>query len=100
MILLMLAVLEGYRACLGSDRSGIAVPFWLTLAGWDPTEVSLREWIAQRLARDHPYLRSPDFGHAASAELLRAGRVVLFLDGLDEMPGHVRGKALTRIDED
>jgi hypothetical protein len=50
--------------------------------------------------RDHPALRAADYGSSAASELLRGGRVALFLDGLDEMPEDLRAHALKRIDED
>ena len=50
--------------------------------------------------RDYPALRAPDYGPDAAGELLRGGRVALFLDGLDEMPDGVREQALKRVDEE
>ena len=46
---------------------------------------------------DHPALRAPEYGPDAAGELLRGGRVALFLDGLDEMPQEARAHALKRI---
>ena len=50
--------------------------------------------------RDHPALRAADYGPDAAGELLRGGRVALFLDGLDEMPEGLRARALKRVDEE
>jgi hypothetical protein len=48
--------------------------------------------------RDHPYLRAPEYGPDAAGELLRTGRVALFLDGLDEMAPTAQRRALARVE--
>jgi hypothetical protein len=99
MILLLLAALD-HRASLTEDkRPGAPVPVWLTLGGWDPSAKSLHEWAAGVMNRDYPFLRAPDYGPGAADELLRSGRVALFLDGLDEMPQDVQAEALDRVDQ-
>jgi hypothetical protein len=99
MILLLLAALD-HRASLKDDeRPGAPVPVWLTLGGWDPSAKSLHEWAADVMNRDYPFLRAPVYGPDAAEELLRSGRVALFLDGLDEMPEDVQAEALDRVDQ-
>jgi hypothetical protein len=100
MILLVLAALHHRDTVPESRRGQVPVPVWLTLGGWDPTTTSLRAWAMATLVRDHPYLRSREYGPDAAGELLRGGKVALFLDGLDEMPPAVRSKALTRLDQE
>ncbi len=100
MILLLLAAI-GRRIPLADDqRARVPVPVWLTLGGWDPVTTSLQNWAVATMNRDHPALRAPDYGPDAAGELLRRGRVALFLDGLDEMPEGVRAQALKRLDEE
>src|SRR5207248_1013532 len=67
-----------------------------------PEAASLLEWVAATLTRDYPGLAATRYGGGTSmaAELLRTGRVALFLDGLDEMPPAVQGHALQVIDRD
>jgi hypothetical protein len=99
MILLLLAALD-HRASLTEDkRPGAPVPVWLSLGGWDPSAKSLDEWAAGIMNRDHPFLRAPDYGPDAAGELLRSGRIALFLDGLDEMPEDVQAEALHHVDQ-
>jgi hypothetical protein len=99
MILLLLAALQ-HRGVVSADaRDRIPVPVWLTLGGWDPTTKTLQAWATATMYRDHPYLRAADYGPNAAAELLRCGRVALFLDGLDELPPSLLGTALDRLDE-
>lgn len=77
------------------------VPVWLSLGGWNPKTTSLRDWAAATLTRDYPGLSAPAHGgQGAAAELIRTGRVALFLDGLDEMPPDLQGEALASIDRD
>ena len=100
MILLLLAGLD-MRASLGGEhRAKVPVPVWLTLGGWDPETTSLQRWAADTMNRDHPALRAADYGPDTAGELLRGGRVALFLDGLDEMPEGLRARALRRVDEE
>jgi hypothetical protein len=82
--------------------SGQPVPVWLTLGGWNPDTTPLRDWAAATLTRDYPGLAAREYGGGQSmaAELVRTGRVALFLDGLDEMPPARQGKALQVIDRD
>ncbi|WP_213012079.1 hypothetical protein [Paractinoplanes toevensis] len=95
MMLLLIDVL-GNRP-VGSEEP---VPVWLTLGSWDP-ETSLLDWAATVLTRDYPGLAATAFGGpGVVAALIRVGRVALFLDGLDEMPDTVRGRALAAIDRD
>ena len=75
------------------------MPVWLTLGGWNPTTTPLLKWAAAILTRDYPGLTAPEHGGpGAAAELLHAGRLALFLDGLDEMPPALQGAALEAID--
>ena len=100
MILLLLAAVS-YRASLpASQRERVPVPVWLTMGRWDPTATSLRAWAAETMKRDHPALRAAEYGPDCAEELLRAGRVALFLDGLDEMPEAVRAHAMRRINDE
>lgn len=100
MILLLLAALEHRHSVPETQRGEVPVPVWLTLGGWDPTTQTLHQWAAATMYRDHPYLRAPDYGPHAAGELLRTGRVALFLDGLDEMAPSAQGKALARLEQE
>jgi tetratricopeptide (TPR) repeat protein len=98
MILLLLAALEKRIGLPDHQRDRMPVPVWLTLGGWDPAARSLLDWVAATLNRDYPDLRAPEYGPDAAGELIRAGRIAMFLDGLDEMPEGLRTLALRRID--
>ena len=100
MVLLLLATLEHRRSVSEAQRGEVPVPVWLTLGGWNPTTQTLHQWAAATMYRDHPYLRAPDYGPDAAGELLRAGRVALFLDGLDEMAPAAQHQALARVEQE
>jgi WD40 repeat protein len=100
MILLLLAALDHREAVPEAQRGEVPIPVWLTLGGWDPMITSLREWALAVIVRDHPYLQASNHGPDAAAKLLQGGQLALFLDGLDEMPPGVRGKALERLDQE
>jgi hypothetical protein len=99
MILLLLAALEWRAARADAARAQVPVPVpvWLTLGGWNPAAEPLAEWVTGTLNRDYPALRAARYGDDAAGYLVRAGRVALFLDGLDEMPADLRAAALARL---
>jgi hypothetical protein len=100
MLLLLLAALDRRSALDADRRARVPIPVWLTLGGWDPATTPLRDLALGTMNRDYPALRAPDFGPDAVTELLLAGRVALFLDGLDEMPDGMRSAALKRVDDE
>jgi hypothetical protein len=100
MILLLLAALDHRRGLAGQQRANAPVPVWLTAGGWNPATTPVRAWARETMNRDHPYLRAREHGPDAADELLRAGRVALFLDGLDEMPASARDQLLKRLREE
>jgi hypothetical protein len=70
------------------------------MGGWNPQAVPVREWVPGVLYRDYPALRAAHYGGDAAWELLRYGRLTLFLDGLDEMPPDLRAAAIQRLNEE
>ncbi|MGF1429080.1 NACHT domain-containing protein [Kitasatospora sp. LaBMicrA B282] len=76
-------VLDRLRARATGER----VPVLLPLADWDPARQLLASWVAAQLAGDHPELaaRTPS-GSTLAEELFHSGRLLLVLDGLDELP--------------
>src|SRR5262249_34488919 len=80
-----------------NDQAQIPVPVLFTLHGWDPDRgASVTDWMAGKLAETYPMFRSRA-GRQTAAELLTAGRVAGFLDGLDEMPEPVRPRVLDAL---
>ncbi|MBT2453208.1 NACHT domain-containing protein [Streptomyces sp. ISL-43] len=67
---------------------GDAVPVILSLSSWRPDRESLSTWTAASLATT---------GIPRVQELLANGRVLLVLDGLDEIPPPLRTRAVSRM---
>jgi hypothetical protein len=88
---------------LARRADGRPVPVLAPVGSWNPAEQDLRDWLSARLAIDYQALAnppSPDTGEPTqAAALLAAGLIVPILDGLDEIPGEVRGPAISRIND-
>ncbi len=83
--------------------SGGPVPVLASMTSWDSAHQDLHSWLAARLVIDHPALAAaapPGSGEGNRVQaLLAAGLVLPVLDGLDEIPGPVRGLAITLIND-
>lgn len=97
-IRLLLAALEHRRSLTDGERSGVPVPVLINVRGWDPAGRPLLKWLALRVAEEHPMLRSAVHGRDIALRLLRATRLTVFLDGLDEMRPDLRTLALRALD--
>src|SRR5215472_4773002 len=87
---------------LAGRAQGGPVPVLVPLASWDPDDQELHDWLAARLAVDYPALapaRSRSAHEPPVSRLLEAGLITLVLDGLDEMPEEMRGRALAAISD-
>ncbi|MEV7086206.1 helix-turn-helix domain-containing protein [Streptomyces sp. NPDC093085] len=74
------------------------VPVVFSIGAWNPTAVTLREWLAERLTRDHPGTAARGPGGVSLAEgLVDSGHVLPVLDGFDEMADGLRRPALEAL---
>lgn len=70
----------------------------VSTASWNPADQHLPEWLAERLAIDHPGLEHENAsGQSLFQALLDHGLIIMVLDGLDEIPESLRSLALTGI---
>lgn len=71
------------------------VPVIFSLGSWNPSTTPLRDWLIDRLERDHPFLAGagPD-GSTWAAALVGADRVLAILDGFDEIADGLHEAAL------
>jgi hypothetical protein len=84
------------------DRNGRddPVPVLLTLSGWNPGREHLQTWLARRIGEDYPALTNvARYGAGAPVELVRSGRVLPVLDGLDEIPDPLLPQALDGLND-
>jgi len=88
---------------LARRTPGGPVPFLAPVASWDPSGQDLRGWLADRLVIDHPALVTPPPSDVPeptqAAALLASGLMLPVLDGLDEIPDHARGSAISQIND-
>ncbi|MGY5124294.1 NACHT domain-containing protein [Streptomyces nigrescens] len=74
------------------------VPVIFSLGSWDPTATSLRDWLIDRLERDHPFLaRRRRYKRTWATELIVMGHVLAILDGFDEMAEDLYQPALRHL---
>ncbi|GHF52317.1 hypothetical protein GCM10010218_37210 [Streptomyces mashuensis] len=75
-----------------------AVPVIFSIGSWDPTAITLRDWLIAQLRRDHPGLAAPGPGGTSlAAALVETGRVLPVLDGFDEIADGLRRPALEAL---
>ncbi|MCO5974784.1 NACHT domain-containing protein [Actinoallomurus soli] len=76
------------------------LPVVLPVASWDARKTGLWRWVAERLTTEHPELAaSTGAGTTLADEVARPERLLLVLDGFDEIPGPRRPAALTALNE-
>jgi len=83
-----------------STRSTSAdpVPVIFSLGSWDPTTVGLRDWLIDRLVRDHPDLDTGAPGRSTlAAALVDDDRILPVLDGFDEIATGLREAELAEL---
>ncbi|MFD8981234.1 helix-turn-helix domain-containing protein [Streptomyces sp. NPDC059564] len=74
------------------------VPVIFSLGSWDPTATELRDWLADRLLRDHPHLvQRVHNGPTLAAALVGADLILPVLDGFDEIAEGLRADALRAL---
>jgi hypothetical protein len=83
---------------LKTREPGGAVPVVISVGSCNPA-TPLRQWLAARLALDHPALaRRPDrSGPSLANTLIDAGRILPILDGFDEIPAGLQLEVLRTL---
>ena len=82
---------------------GDPVPVLVSAASWDPTAQGLHDWLMGKLSIDYPAFTAPISSVAGEESCLGAlfseHLIMVLLDGLDEIPDEVRGRATSRIND-
>jgi hypothetical protein len=73
------------------------VPVLFPLVSWDPSRLSLRDWMSQYLDENYHLDKAGPLGAAVHERLVRADRLLPILDGLDEIPAHLRPAGIAQI---
>jgi hypothetical protein len=94
-ILLLLDALRYRNQTPPDRRARVPVPVLFTLHGWDPATTAVNDWLTTKLT-ELPLLNGRHGRHYA-AKLLAAGRIAVFLDGLDEIPEVTRLTAVQAL---
>ena len=95
-ILLVLDALRHRAQVPAEDRPLIPVPVLVTVHGWDPGTERVGPWLAARLQQTYPLFEGKR-GLEDAVELVRAARVAVVLDGLDEISEDLRPAALRAL---
>jgi hypothetical protein len=83
---------------LGAQDARDPVPVIFSLGSWHPERVGLRDWMAEQLTRDHPFLGAAGpAGGTLAAALVDAQRVLPVLDGFDEIATGLHRPALNAL---
>ncbi|MFJ8695101.1 helix-turn-helix domain-containing protein [Streptomyces roseolilacinus] len=83
---------------LKSRTPGEPVPVIFSIGAWNPTAITLRDWLTEQLTRDHPGTAARGPGRVSlAAALVDSGRVLPVLDGFDEMADGLRRPALEAL---
>jgi hypothetical protein len=85
---------------LDARQPGEPVAVLLSMSHWDPHAESLDAWVARRLVEEYPALgNAAVYGARAAERLVREGRIIPILDGLDELTVTSHPAALAKVDE-
>ncbi|MEU0886175.1 hypothetical protein ABZ345_47030 [Lentzea sp. NPDC005914] len=96
-VLLLLDALRYRDQASIEDGRRIPVPVVFTLQNWNPATTSVQDWLCSKLSEIPLFAGRTGTAHAKA--LLRAGRIAVFLDGLDEIPEQTRPLALQALSE-
>jgi hypothetical protein len=74
------------------------VPVIFSLASWDPTSTSLRDWLTTRLIEEYPGLTASEKSPSSlAADLIRANKILPILDGFDEIAVELQPAAIQAL---
>ncbi|MEV6727977.1 trypsin-like peptidase domain-containing protein [Streptomyces sp. NPDC051364] len=83
---------------LGARTPDEPVPVIFSLGSWDPTTVSLRDWMCHQLVRDHGLAVPAAHGGNLAGALVDTGWILPVMDGFDEIAGGLQCAALKELD--
>ena len=75
------------------------VPVLLPISTWEPQRESVVDFATRRLTQDYPIIAGTVSGQEIARQLVEQARVLLVLDGLDELTTNSRAVVVRRLDE-
>jgi hypothetical protein len=97
-VLLVLAALNHREQVPEMDRPRVPVPVMFTLHGWNPNTQPFPDWLGAELQRTYA-LFSGRKAYATATKFVRAGKVGVILDGLDEIHAELQPVALQALSQ-
>jgi len=76
----------------------LTVPVVLRASSWNPFRHTFDDWAARQIEEDYPMMAKTTSGGPLVEILLRSGRIVPILDGLDELLRPMLAQALVDLD--
>jgi hypothetical protein len=73
------------------------VPVLFPLVSWDPSRLRLRDWMCLYLDENYHLDKGGPLGSSVHQHLVQADRLLPILDGLDEIPPHLRPAGISQI---
>ncbi|WP_194909572.1 NACHT domain-containing protein [Catenulispora rubra] len=84
-------------------NGGGRIPIVFELSAWRADAGKIPEfgrWLERRLSEEHRFLADPEYGTHTADSLLSESRLVVILDGLDELPTDLAKRVLKHLRED
>ncbi len=78
---------------------GEPVPVLLNASSWDPRTEHPHTWLTRRILEEYPALANHDvYGPDAAERMVTQRRVMMVIDGLDEIPAALLPQAINALD--
>ncbi|AGL18905.1 NACHT domain-containing protein [Actinoplanes sp. N902-109] len=91
------AILLTLQLLAERHQPGVPVPVLLSAASWNPSQ-AFTDWVAARLRDTYPFLEQREtYGDRAAESLVTSPRVLVILDGLDELVGPRQEEAMGKL---
>lgn len=97
-VLLILAALKYREQVSAKDKPKVPVPILVTAHDWDPRSQPVAKWLTQQLKNTYPLFVGAAGATTADA-LMVAGKIMVIIDGLDEVAADLRPIALQALSQ-
>ncbi len=84
---------------LSAHSPGERVPVIFRVGSWDPSAVSLHDWMCSQLVRDYNFLEAPAARGSKATALIDTHHILPVLDGFDEIARGLQDIALAALND-